>query len=244
MVAVKGERWVLAVAMVLPSAAAVIYFVVLGAPAADGRQVNPLMQAAYAASKVVQFALPAVWLFFADPTALRPRRPSLRGLPTGIAFGLGVAALIVGMYEGWLGRSAVFAGLADRVRDKMTESGVGTPVRYVVFAGLLSAVHSLLEEYYWRWFVYGRLRLHLPPAPAVSIAGAAFMAHHIVILSVFFPGWFWQAVVPLSLGIAVGGIVWAWLYERSGSLVGPWASHLIVDAALMWVGYDLVFRTT
>jgi membrane protease YdiL (CAAX protease family) len=241
-VAVKAERWVLAVAMLLPSAAAVTYFVALGDSAAHDRQRNPLMQAAYAASKLVQFALPVLWLSFADRAALRPRWPSVRGLPTGIVFGLGVAALIFSIYYGWLGKSMVFAGLSDRVQDKMTESGVGTPMRYIVFAASLSAVHSLLEEYYWRWFVYGRLRRHLPPWAAVAGSATAFMAHHVVILSVFFPGWFWQAVVPFSCAIAVGGIVWAWLYERSGSLVGPWVSHLIVDAALMWVGYDLAFR--
>ena len=29
----------------------------------------------------------------------------------------------------------------------------------------------------------------------------------------------------------------------SGSLVGPWLSHLIVDAAIMAIGYDLVFQS-
>jgi hypothetical protein len=30
------------------------------------------------------------------------------------------------------------------------------------------------------------------------------------------------------------------LYRRSGSLYGPWLSHLLVDAAIFWIGYDLV----
>ena len=44
----------------------------------------------------------------------------------------------------------------------------------------------------------------------------------------------------LSAAVAIGGAFWAWLYERSGSLVGPWMSHLLVDAGIFLVGFDLV----
>jgi membrane protease YdiL (CAAX protease family) len=44
----------------------------------------------------------------------------------------------------------------------------------------------------------------------------------------------------LSASVAVGGALWAWLYRRSGSLLGPWLSHMLVDAALMAAGWDMV----
>ena len=120
---------------------------------------------------------------------------------------------------------------------------MATPGRYILLlAAFLCVAHSLLEEYYWRWFVFGRLRLHVHPSLALVLAGLAFMAHHVVIIWVYFPGHFWSAVLPFSLGVAFGGIVWAWLYERSGSLLGPWLSHLVVDAALMAIGYRLVYQ--
>jgi membrane protease YdiL (CAAX protease family) len=68
------------------------------------------------------------------------------------------------------------------------------------------------------------------------------MSHHVIVLSVYFPGRFWSAVVPFSLAIALGGAAWAWIYHKSGSLIGPWISHLIVDVAVMAIGYDLAFR--
>ena len=55
-------------------------------------------------------------------------------------------------------------------------------------------------------------------------------------------GRFLPAVVPFSLAIAVGGAVWCWLYERTGSLLGPWLSHLIIDAAIFVVAWDLLQR--
>jgi uncharacterized protein len=44
----------------------------------------------------------------------------------------------------------------------------------------------------------------------------------------------------LSAGVAVGGAFWAWLYERTGSIFGPWLSHLLIDAGIFWIGYDLI----
>ena len=66
-------------------------------------------------------------------------------------------------------------------------------------------------------------------------AGAA----HVVVLGEFFkelPAVAWL----LSSAVAVGGVFWAWLYDRTGSLLGPWFSHLIIDAGIFWVGYELI----
>jgi CAAX protease family protein len=100
----------------------------------------------------------------------------------------------------------------------------------------------LLEEYYWRWFVFGRLRRHLAFAPAAALSSLAFMSHHVIVLSVYLPGYFWVAVVPLSLCIAAGGCMWAWLYEQTRSIYAAWLSHLLIDAAIFAIGYDLLRR--
>jgi uncharacterized protein len=239
---VRREPWVLAFALLFPTATAWVYFVALSPAVATHQQANPLMQAAYALSKVVQFSLPVLWLWYADRSALRPRRPSLRGVPAGVAFGAAVAALAFALYGGWLAGSPLFHDTPERLRSKVAEFGLATPAGYLALASFIAVAHSLLEEYYWRWFVYGRLRRHLPMAAALLLSGLAFMGHHVLVLSVYFPGRIWTAVVPFALGVAAGGVVWAWLYERSGSLLGPWLSHLIVDAALMAIGYDLLFR--
>jgi uncharacterized protein len=239
---VKAERWVLAVAMLLPTAAALLYFVGLSGNATDATKPSLLFQIAYYGSKTIQFLLPVAWLAVADRAALRRPNVSLRGVPIGLAFGVATATLIFGLYYGQLAESPAFVDVAARVRAKVSAFGMATPARYLLRAAFLCIVHSLLEEYYWRWFVYGRLRLHIRRGVAQVISGFAFMAHHVVIIWVYFPGQFWSAVLPFSLGVAVGGVVWARLYERSGSLLGPWLSHLLVDVALMVVGYELVFR--
>jgi membrane protease YdiL (CAAX protease family) len=47
--------------------------------------------------------------------------------------------------------------------------------------------------------------------------------------------------VPMSLCVALGGVFWAWLYHRSGSLLGPWLSHALVDLAVMAIGYAMLW---
>ena len=238
----KGEPLVLAAAMALPTITAWVYFVTL-APAATGEvTANRLFVAAYSVSKVVQFGLPVVWMWFAEPSALRPRRPDRRGVRAGVAFGVIVAAIAFGLYYGMLAGSSAFAGVPERLRAKVGGFGLGTPAGFLVLAAFIAVAHAALEEYYWRWFVFGRLRRHIPVAVAAVASGLAFMGHHVVVLSVYFPENFWTAVIPFSLCIALGGVVWAWLYDRSGSLLGPWVSHVIVDVALMGIGYDLLFR--
>ena len=56
----------------------------------------------------------------------------------------------------------------------------------------------------------------------------------------FFLGWNEPLTYVFSLGIAVGGAVWAWIYDRTGSLVAPWISHMIVDAGIFALGYFLI----
>jgi membrane protease YdiL (CAAX protease family) len=240
----RGEPLVLAVAMTLPTLTAWGYFVALSPQVATDPRANPLMQAAYAASKVVQFGLPVACLWLADPSALRPGRPGRRGVGFGVAFGVAVGALALALYYGVLRDLPLFLDTPARLRSKVTEFGLATPAGYLGLAAFIAVAHAALEEYYWRWFVFGRLRRYVPVPAAAGLSGLAFMGHHVLVLAVYFPGWFWAATVPLSLCIALGGVVWALLYHRSGSLLGPWVSHVLVDAAVMAIGYDLLFVRT
>jgi membrane protease YdiL (CAAX protease family) len=248
---VKGEWLALGFAMVYPTAAAVVYFLALAPSAPDPSVLgmveptpasgNAAMQVVYAGGKIIQFAFPVVYLLVTG-AMVKPRRPSFAGLGAGLAFGLLTAALILGFYHSPLSAELLPSTTRDMVRGKVEEMlGSATPARYLLLAAFLSLVHSLLEEYYWRWFVFGRLRALVPVWLAGVLSSLAFMAHHVVVLHVYLPGRFWTAVVPCSLGIAVGAGVWAWLFHRTGSIYSPWLSHMIVDMAIMAVGYEMLF---
>jgi membrane protease YdiL (CAAX protease family) len=174
---------------------------------------------------------------------LRPALPSWQGMAVGMAFGLTVGLAALALYYGWLKDSSLMRQTPDKVRAKLTEMQCDSPARYLAMAAFYSVFHSLLEEYYWRWFVFGWLKRHLRAWPALVLASLGFMAHHVIVLAVYFPGVqeFFTMALPLSLGVGIGGGVWCWLYHKTGSLYAAWISHLLIDAAIMWIGYDLVF---
>ena len=102
--------------------------------------------------------------------------------------------------------------------------------------------NSLFEEYYYRWFVFGRMRAFMATAAAAVAerprlhGSSRHCAGRLPARPVL------DRRRPLSLCIAVGGGVWAWLYARTGSLYAPGSSHAIIDAAVLAIGWDLVQR--
>lgn len=173
---------------------------------------------------------------------LRPRSRwfgrNARFLVLGLGFGLLVLAAMVGLYQGVWKTGELFSGAGQEIRGKIVDLGIDRLWIYAAVGVFYAICHSGLEEYYWRWFVFGQLRHRLQAASAIAISSLAFMAHHVILLATYF-GWSSPWTYAFSLAVAVGGAVWAWLYERSGSLAGPWLSHLVVDAAIFLVGYDV-----
>jgi membrane protease YdiL (CAAX protease family) len=225
--------------MLLPLVLAWVYFIVLDT---DTESASPLVQLAFALGKMAQALLPAAYLWWYERDRLAVTLPTPRGLLAGAGFGVLVGAAILGLYHGWLKHSPLLGDTPVEVLRKVQQFGLASPMGYLAMGLFLCLVHSLFEEYYWRWFVFARLTRHIPVATAATLSGAAFMLHHIVILGVFFPGRFWLLAIPFSICVGIGGTVWAWLYHRSGSLYAAWLSHAIIDAAIMLVGYDMVAR--
>ena len=159
-----------------------------------------------------------------------------------IGFGLIIMAGTFGLYFLVLKQSGLFDGTAEKLAAWLAKFHANTPEFFLVMALFISVLHSLLEEYYWRWFVLGRLRRYLPLGVALVIGSLAFMAHHVFVLAYYFPGRFWLAAVPFSLCVAAGGLVWGWLYARYQNLYATWLSHIMADAAFMIVGYDMASK--
>lgn len=219
-------------AMVWPTALTLLYFVVLAGSAVA------VQQTTYAVGKTIQFGFPLLFVLLVSRERPRFFATGGRGLLAGVGFGLAVAAVMLGLYHGWLLPGGHLEQPAEEVRRKITDLGLDNVWKYVAVGLFYSVVHSLLEEYYWRWFVFRLLRRRCSSPVAIAVSSLGFMAHHVVLLGTFF-GFGAPSTYLFSAGVALGGAVWARLYERSGSLVSPWISHLLVDAAIFLLGYDL-----
>ncbi len=233
----KRDSLVLIFAMVFPCFMAWIYFVVL-AEATGGA--NPALQIAFGTSKVVMALLPLAYVLGFERERLQVKRPTTAGLTLAVLFGIIVAASTVALYGLWLKQSPLLMGTPERVLRMVRAFNMATPVGYLGMGLFICVVHSLFEEYYWRWFVFGTLKRYIPVAGAIVLSSFGFMLHHIVILGVYFPGRFWTLAMPFSICVAFGGGVWAWIYHKSGSLYAAWLSHVIIDTAILLVGFDMI----
>lgn len=229
----KADTAALLFALVFPSVFTWAYFLGLAHFSTAWQQV------CYVAGKTIQFALPAVWVIGVQRRRLRWAWPGRAGLLEGLAFGLAVFALALGLYHGWIRPAGWFAPLGPRVALKVARFGVTGFWTFAALGAFYSVLHSLLEEYYWRWFVFGQLGRHMPWPAALGVSSVGFTAHHVIVLGTYF-GWLSPGTYLFSLAVALGGAFWAWLYQKSRSLAGPWLSHLWIDAAIFAVGYDLV----
>ncbi len=230
-----ARSWAAAVlfALVFPTLLTFTYFVWLA------ERPSGVQQSVYTIGKVLQFAFPAVWVYLIVRRRPHKPRPDRSGIRLGLSFGILVVVGMIGLYFGWLKPAGHLDGLKAMVQAKVTDLGLRSLGKYLALGIFYSLVHSFLEEYYWRWFVFAQLRQRLSLPWSVTVSSLGFMAHHVILLATFF-GWTSPLAYLFSAAVALGGAAWAWIYDRSGSLIGPWLSHMLVDAGIFLIGYDLV----
>ncbi|MEQ8210569.1 MAG: CPBP family intramembrane glutamic endopeptidase [Lacipirellulaceae bacterium] len=234
----RADLIALAVAMVLPTAITWAYFFQAETFSAG------VQQSVFSTVKTLQFVFPVGWVYLVQKrrrrAALESNEPQQSsGLLQGMAFGVAVAVAGGALYWFVLKDAAFFASAGDEIRAKVKGYGIDAPWKYAILGAFYTICHSFLEEYYWRWFVFRQLKAFVSTNAAILISALGFMAHHVLVLGKFFGFGHWSTWV-FSLAVAAGGIAWAWLYEQSGSLKGPWLSHAVVDAGIFAIGYHLV----
>jgi membrane protease YdiL (CAAX protease family) len=97
--------------------------------------------------------------------------------------------------------------------------------------GLAALLGSLLflaaaEEYLFRGIIYNYLLRSLSPRKAILWSSVSFALFHLKPVN-----------MPISL---VGGILYCWLYRRTGSLLAPVLAHSLYNFGLVMFGERLV----
>jgi len=228
-------------AVFLPTLVTWIYFTLLASSPAS------LQKTAFTIGKSIQFSLPVIGLLLlglwrskpaTDTSPVQWKASVLLGLLSGIVIGLSIYCVNRFIL--------VPGGLMDaptvEIGEKLQEFGLNSVSLFILMGVGYAAVHSLMEEYYWRWFVFGNLSKLVSIRNAMVISAIGFMLHHVLVLARYF-GWESPLTYLGAGGVAFGGIIWAAIYYRTNTLLGCWISHAIVDAAIFIVGYELAFRS-
>lgn len=85
-------------------------------------------------------------------------------------------------------------------------------------------VNPLLEEVFWRGFIYEEWKRILSPWPARLISSFCFGAWHWVIVQHFCPP-FWA--ILLTLAVAIGGLLVTFIYDQTETLGAPILIHAL-----------------
>lgn len=231
----RRDGIVLAVAMLAPTAFTWLYFIVL-----QGE--GEITRLTFFATKGLLALLPLVWMWRCGcfSQSFRLQRQTRLSLLWGSCFGLLTILSILILYYGWLEDAPSLQGMIKPMLDKLKDAGVSTISAFLVLGAFFCVVNSAFEEYYWRWFVFGRLRVGINWRGAAVISAIAFTSHHILVLWIYIPSESKWWLLPLASGaIGFGGLIWAVIYHKTGSLLGAWIAHGLADIGAYWIGYSL-----
>lgn len=219
--------------LLLPSIVTWAYFV------ASSEFSAQIQQVAYGLGKLAQLLLPILVVMWAADLKFSFHWPNSKGMVLGVVFGLLVVGLMFGIYHLRMTEHPMLDSLRKNILAKVTGFGVDAGWKFLVMGLWYSVLHSLFEEYYWRWYVFPLCQRQFSLWPAIVISSLGFMLHHILVLG-FYLGWDSWFTYQISICIAIGGGFWAWLYKKTGSLYPAWISHGIVDAGIFTLGYLIV----
>ena len=216
--------------MVVPFAASLFYFVLFSE--------YFFARVIYGGTKVFTLVWPILCVCLIYRTVFPKIQPGLsahrKAIPLGMGVGMVIVVLLFVLMQTALGD--VVINSTESIKTKARELGILD--YYWPFALFLSIIHSLIEEYYWRWFLFGHLRKVVRLFFAHILAGVSFAAHHVVVASQFFPI-IWGFIFGGLVGL--GGIIWSLMYEKQRSLIGAWICHTIVDLGIFFIGHKLLF---
>lgn len=241
--------YIIAIGLSLPTLITWVYFVALATFAPS------VQQFAFSTGKLLQFALPIVayfvWQRFEkweqlqnsplDSDGQESRLASsiiTNGYTTGIATGIAISIAILGLYFAVLLPNGLVDNARVQAKEKLQEMGLNAPWKLFLVAAFYALLHSGFEEFYWRRFVFRGLLNHVSLRAAILVSSLGFMAHHVLVVARYF-GWDSPLTYALSLGVAIGGGIWAYMLYHYRHIVPGWISHALVDAALFIIAFHL-----
>lgn len=215
----------------LPFAASLLYFL--------PSEPHPLFMYLLGATKVFLILSPILfWKYLQLPgswknflSEINSRTPK-RQIIIGVLMGIILSAPVLILFE-WLPLDIRSEALL-RISKKISLLKIKD--HYFTYGIVLCLVHSLLEEYYWRFFIFNAWKKVKFSSKAIPhlIAGFAFTLHHFSVTINYFD---LKLGLLFGLGVWFAGVVWSFTYEKEKSLLAVWISHILIDIAILSIGF-------
>lgn len=155
-----------------------------------------------------------------------------RGFGAALGLGVLVYGVILGAYF-LLRRVFDFAPIAALLSEN-----AGVDRGNFLFVSLyISFVNSLLEEFFFRGFLFLNLRRRGSRLFAHLFSAGLFAIYHVAMMT----GWFSPPLFMLAMaGLGLGGVLFNALNERQGTIYPSWLVHMFANFAINTVGFILL----
>lgn len=155
--------------------------------------------------------------------------------PTGSRAMSRTLVLGLGVYAGILAAYFILRPYIDleTIRLALAEDLGVNRDNFILVALYISFMNSLLEEFFFRGYLFLGLLQRTGRIPAYSISAFLFAAYHVAIIG----SWFSPLIFLLAMaGLFIGGLIFNYLNERNGNIINSWVVHLMANLAINTVG--------
>jgi uncharacterized protein len=194
----------------------------------------PAGQVVFMSAKIWILLFPLIWYFHIEKNKIEKFKCSANGILPGVISGGSIFVIIVAAFI-FIGKDMIDP---DQLKKTVFSAGVNNPLRYILLSCYWTLINSLLEEYFWRWFLVRVCKNIFGSTAAILISAIGFSIHHIIAMQVYFT---WNFVLLCTLGIITGGIIWSRLFITYKTIIPGYISHAMADAALFTIGYLIIF---
>ena len=155
-----------------------------------------------------------------------------KGILTALLLGGLLYGMILGAYFA-VSPFFDFSGIAD----SLTQTAGVTRDNFLWVSLYISFVNSLLEEFFFRGFIFTNLKKSSNRLLAYGISSLLFSLYHTAMML----GWFSLPLFLLVLvGLFAGGVIFNYLNERYDSLVVSWGVHMFANFSINTIGFLLL----
>ena len=159
-------------------------------------------------------------------------RFSRKGVLLSLGLGVAVYALILGAY-------ALVSGIFDfsNIVGSLTANAGVSRENFLYISLYISFVNSLLEEFFFRGFLFTNLKHSAGRGFAYGFSAGAFALYHVAMMI----GWFSPVLFLLVMvGLAAGGVIFNRINEKMETVCASWVVHMFANFAINTIGFILM----
>ncbi len=187
-------------------------------------------------SVIVTFLLFYGWLLIVPLLGHGIPRERFKATSKAVMLGVGSGLLFFLFIYGGLHWLHIYLLDIDQLRVLLWEWGFsGSGEIWLVL--ILLVANPILEEVYWRGYIYEKLRRDGTAKYAILVTSTFYTLYHLLSVIPIFEGFFGLiAAVP----VFIAGTFWGYIREKTGSITAAIIGHVLSDMGIIFVYWFLV----